>query len=310
MKLKKESFLVKLWNVLWPLGIYMIVQIVIMFLGELVLAMISSLIHADAGGMVNIDEITGGLMDMYYQYALLFLLISALICIPIYYHMYKKDCRQAGEVKRNIPMTNKDYLAIILSGAALALALNNIIALTPLPYLFPGYEDTNEVLFGGGIILQILCAGIFACIVEEVSMRGVTYLRMKRYWGKRKAMIFSALVFGIYHMNVVQAVYAFFVGLFLAWLFDRYDTLWAPIAAHMSANLFVILLSESTIFDSIYQSIVGFCLTTCIALLIFYYGWHWMKQTNPLIELEFVEKEPDTLKGLAQEYKEQEREET
>lgn len=309
MELKKESFLLKIWNVLWPLGIYLIVQIVVMFLGELVLAIISSLIHADARGMVDIAKLESSLMEMAYQYALLFLLISALICIPIYYHIYKKDCRKAGEVKRNIPMGNKDYLAIILSGAALALALNNIISLSPLPYLFPGYEDTNEVLYGGGIILQILCAGIFACIVEEVSMRGVAYLRMKRYWGKRKAMIFSALVFGIYHMNVVQAVYAFLVGLFLAWLFERYDTLWAPITAHMSANIFVILLSESTILDHVYQNIVGFCLTTCIALLIFYYGWHWMKQTNPLIELEFVEKEPDTLKGLAQEYKEQEREE-
>jgi hypothetical protein len=33
-----------------------------------------------------------------------------------------------------------------------------------------------------------------------------------------------------------------------------------------------------------------------------------MKETNPLKELEFVEKEPDTLKRLTEEYKEQERE--
>lgn len=212
-------------------------------------------------------------------------------------------------MKRNIPMTNKDYLAIILCGAALALAMNNIIALTPLPDIFDGYEETNEVLYGGGIILQILGAGIFGCMVEEVSMRGVTYLRMKRYWGKRKAMIFSALVFGIYHLNLVQGVYAFFLGLFFAWVFDRYDTLWAPIIAHMSANLFVILLSGSTFFNTFLSSMVGFCLSTGISLLVFYYGWRFMKQTNPLIELEFVEKEPDTLKGLAQEYKKQEREE-
>lgn len=294
---------------MWPLVIYLIAQNVVSILGTLVLGIVSSLIHADENGMVGIDAVTGGIMDMYYEYAVGFILVAALICIPIYYKIYKKDCEKAGETNRNIPMTTKDYLAIILSGAALALAMNNIISLTPLPMIFTGYEDTNEVLYGGGLLLQILSAGIFACIVEELSMRGVTYLRMKRYWGKRKAMIFSAVVFGIYHLNVVQAVYAFFLGLFFAWVYERYDSLWAPCIAHMSANLFVILLSESNFFNHILNTMVGFCLVTCISLLVFWYGWRFMKQTDPVVELEFVEKEPDTLKRLAQEYKEQEREE-
>lgn len=306
--MRKESFLLKIWNVLWPLIIYVIAQNVISIAGTFIMMIINSLRHADDGGMVGLDVVTDSTMEMYNEYAVLFILIAALICIPVYYRMYKKDCRLAGDVKRNIPMTNKDYLAIILSGAALALAMNNIITLTPLPRWFTGYEDTNEILYGGGMLLQILSAGIFACIVEEVSLRGVTYLRMKRYWGKRKAMIFSAIVFGLYHMNIVQAVYAFFLGLFFAWLYERYDSLWAPIIAHMSANLFVIILAESTVFNHILSHIVGFCLVTCISILVFYYGWRWMKQTNPLIELEFVEKEPDTLKRLAEEYKGQERE--
>ena len=213
------------------------------------------------------------------------------------------------EFQKYIPLENKDILAIALSGAALALAMNNIISLTPLPIWFTGYEDTNEILYSGGLLLQILSAGIFACAVEELSMRGVVYQRMKRYWGKRKAMILSAALFGIYHLNVVQAVYAFFLGLFFVWLYERYDSLWASILGHISANLFVILLSESGLFDNVYQSMVSFCLTTCIAILIFYYGFRWMKQTNPLIDLEFVKKAPDTLESLTKEYKEQEREE-
>lgn len=281
--MKKESLLVKIWNAIWPLFIYLIAQNVVVLIGSLVLD--------------------------YYEYAMFFLLISALICIPVYYRIYQKDAKQSGEFKKNIPMETKDVLAIAISGAALALALNNIITLTPLPTIFTGYEDTNEILYGGGLILQILSAGIFVCIVEEASMRGVMYLRMKRYWGKQKAMIFSAVVFGIYHLNVVQAVYAFFLGLFFAWLYERYDTLWAPILGHMSANLFIILLSESGLFDNVYRSMVSFCLTTCIGLLVFYYGARWMKQTDPFVELEFVKKAPDTLKGLTEEYKEQEREE-
>jgi hypothetical protein len=43
--------------------------------------------------------------------------------------------------------------------------------------------------------------------------------------------------------------------------------------------------------------------------MVFYNGWRFMNMTDPVVELEFVEKEPDTLKKLTAEYKEQEREE-
>lgn len=307
--MKKESFLLKVWNVLWPLGIYMAAQVVASVMGTFVLMIVSSFRYADETGKVSVDVMSNGAMEMLNEYAILFVLIAALACIPVYYHMYRKDLEKAGEVKREIPMDGKDYAALILCGAALAVALNCLISITPLPQIFTGYEDTNEVIFGGGLILQVLGAGIFGCIVEEFSMRGVTYLRMRRYWGKRRAIVFSALVFGIYHMNVVQAVYAFFLGLFFAWVYERYDNLWAPCIVHMSANLSVILLGTSEAMDQILSTLVGYCLVTCICLLIFYYGWRFMKQTNPLVELEFVEKEPDSLEMLTKEYKKQERKE-
>ena len=279
----KDSLLLKIWNVLWPLFIYMAAQNVIYFLG--------TVLFGDS------------------QYTVLYVLIAAILCIPIYLGLYRKDQEAAGETKKNIPMDNKDYLVIILSGGALALAMNNVIALTPLPIWFPGFEETNEVFYEGGMLLQILSAGMFGCIVEEVSLRGVIYGRMKRYWGKSGAMLLNALVFGLYHMNVVQTVYAFVLGLFFVWLYERYDSLWAPCIAHMSANLFVLLLSASTVFSHVLTSLVGFCLVTCISVMIFYHGMRWLKQTNPVKELKFVDKEPDTLEKLTAEYKEQDREE-
>lgn len=307
--MKQDSFFVKIWKVLWPLVIYVLAQYATSLVGMTILGVISASKIDAAGGNVTADSIAAGVENMYYQYAILFLIAAALISIPIYHRIYRKDCKIAGERKRNIPLESRDYAVIILCSAALAVAANNIISLTPLPYLFPGYEETNEVLFGSGMILQILGAGCLGCIVEELSLRGITYLRMKRYWGKRKALFFSALVFGIYHGNVVQAVYAFILGLFFAWVYERYDSLWAPILAHMSANLFVILLSSAEAVTNFMSTLVGYCLITCISILIFSYGWKFMKQTNPLVELEFVEKEPDTLKGLTDEYHEQEHKE-
>lgn len=276
---RKETLFEKVWNVLWPLAIYIFAQNAAMLLL----------------GWTKIP--------------ILAILAAALVCIPVYYRMCENDRLKAREKKRTIPMESKDVLAIVISGATLALAMNNIIAITPLPRLFPGYEKTNDVIYGAGQMLQILSAGIFGCVVEELSMRGVVYLRMKRYWGRKTAMICSALVFGAYHFNVVQMVYAFVLGLLFAWLYERFDTLWAPIVGHMSANLFILLLSTSKTFEKVVGSWVGFCLVTCVSLIIFQYVWRWMKATDPGIELQFVEKEPDTLEQLTREYKPQDTEE-
>ena len=290
--MKKESFLLKIWNILWPLFIYLIAQNLVSVIGIFILSFF------------------GGGEELYYRYGVLFVLAAALICIPIYWKIYRKDEETAGNRKKDIPVNNRDYLLVIFSGAALALAMNNVIALTPLPVWFTGYEDTNQVIYGGGLLLQILSAGIFACIVEEVSMRGVVYGRMKRYFGKTAAMFLSALVFGIYHLNVVQGVYAFVLGLYFVWLYERYQSLWASCIAHMSANLFILFMAASPVCQHVLQTMVGFCLTTCISLLIFYYSWRMIQESDPKLDLEFIEKEPDTLEKLTEEYKAQESEDS
>ena len=290
--MKKESFLLKIWNILWPLFVYLIAQNLVTVIGIFILSFF------------------GGGEELYYRYGVLFVLAAALICIPIYWKIYRKDEETAGNQRKDIPVNNRDYLLVIFSGAALALAMNNVIALTPLPVWFTGFEDTNQVIYGGGLLLQILSAGMFACIVEEVSMRGVVYGRMKRYFGKTAAMLLSALVFGIYHLNVVQGVYAFVLGLYFVWLYERYQSLWASCIAHMSANLFILFMAASPVCQHVLQTMVGFCLTTCISLLIFYYSWRVIKESDPKLDLEFVEKEPDTLEKLTEEYKAQEREDS
>lgn len=292
-----------MWNALWPLLIYMAAQGVVTVAGSLVLMIVCSFRYADEAGRIAVDAATEGALQMLDQYALIFVLIAALVCILIYGHIYRKDFEKLGRIRRNIPMDGKDYAALIICGATLAIALNNLISITPIPQIFTGYEDTNDVIYESSIVVQILTAGIFGCLTEEISHRGITYVRMRHYWGKRKAIFWSALVFGIYHMNMVQAVYAFFLGLFFAWVYERYDSLWASTIAHMSANLCVLLLGDVT--NRISDSMVGYCLLTCICLLLFYYGWRFMKQTNPLVELEFVKKEPDSLETLTKEYQEQ-----
>lgn len=74
-----------------------------------------------------------------------------------------------------------------------------------------------------------------APVVEELIFRGLL-LRLLEPWGKRFAIVASALLFGLFHGNLVQIPYAFLVGLVLGVVTMEYSIGWAMVL-HMVNNL-------------------------------------------------------------------------
>ena len=67
---------------------------------------------------------------------------------------------------------------------------------------------------------------------------------------------------------MIQGIYAFLVGLFFAWLMERFQRILVPMVAHMSANLFVILLEDMGGMELIYGSLTGFFLSLFLSGMI------------------------------------------
>lgn len=61
-------------------------------------------------------------------------------------------------------------------------------------------------------------------------------------------------VFGIYHGNVPQGIYAFLLGLLMVYLREQYQTLLAPVLFHMSANVYSVLASQTALFDWVFDT--------------------------------------------------------
>lgn len=90
-----------------------------------------------------------------------------------------------------------------------------------------------------------LYASLIAPIWEEVLFRGYI-LRTLRPYGKRFAVLGSALLFGLFHGNLLQTPYAVAVGLVLGYITVEYSIGWA-ILLHMFNNLVLAdLLSRLT----------------------------------------------------------------
>lgn len=120
---------------------------------------------------------------------------------------------------------------------------------------------------------MFLYVTIVAPIAEELLFRGVILRSMQPY-GKRFAILTSALLFGVFHGNIVQAPYAFLIGLVLGYAAIEHSIVWA-IVLHMFNNLVLSqlmnkltdFLPEMTVSVILTVIIIGFSVAAfCIAV--------------------------------------------
>ena len=91
--------------------------------------------------------------------------------------------------------------------------------------------------------MLVIYAAFVGPFVEELLIRGGVVYRLKNY-GKIFSILISAMAFGLFHMNLIQGVFAFFVGILFAYIALEYSFLWA-VFFHILNNFGFSLLVES-----------------------------------------------------------------
>ena len=117
------------------------------------------------------------------------------------------------------------------------------------------FEAYNELIEQSGIgemsALSTLATLILAPIGEEICFRGMTFKLSRKFTRKFwVANCLQALMFGIAHLNLVQGLYAFFMGIVLGWIYRKFNSLWATMLAHLSFNFSGTYLSSWILGDS------------------------------------------------------------
>lgn len=148
-----------------------------------------------------------------------------------------------------------------------------VIVLNALSMLF---ADNAMASLQGYIVeipfpIMLFMIGILAPFCEEFVFRGVIYRSYRRkgecentgcYKNDRggfRAVLLSALLFGLMHMNFNQMIYAFAMGILLALLVEAAGSLWASVFCHMFFNSVevVFMYISSSIWGSDYGQIVS-----------------------------------------------------
>jgi membrane protease YdiL (CAAX protease family) len=165
-------------------------------------------------------------------------LLGNLICAPVYWLLYRRDRNRIQIYEGgHLPLELYPLIWAVSGTAALAIMSNRIIYMLNLSSLSERFRDISQALSYGNPWIGLLTGIIAAPIVEELLMRGVLYGRLRSIMSARAAILCSALLFGIMHGNLVQGIHAFVIGIFLAWLMERFGNILVPILGHMAANI-------------------------------------------------------------------------
>ena len=201
--------------------------------------------------------------------------VTALLVLPVLIWMYRSDaakgmhsnksiCRFDGAQQEDCRSQNtqgtaavktnrrgKDirkttYLIGILvlcavSGGILNLLWSGILQQLRIQDHFS--NAVQEQLFAGQAMVQLLGLGGLVPLAEELIFRGLIYTRIRKRIPAGAAIFFSALLFALFHGNVIQMIFAFPLALILAWLYERSGWFACPLAFHMGANLTAIILN-------------------------------------------------------------------
>lgn len=160
------------------------------------------------------------------------------IAMPIIFFIFKKAVPVTihGEKKQ---MKINHILAAFAIGYAGTYACNLIGTLiTTIVGLLKGGQVDNVVLnltTSISPITTIVVVAICAPIMEELMFRKMLIDRTYKY-GEGMSIVFSGLVFGLFHGNLNQFAYAFFLGIFFGFIYVKTKNIVYPIILHMITN--------------------------------------------------------------------------
>ena len=128
------------------------------------------------------------------------------------------------------------------AGINISVMLINLVNLA-FPDIVASYIEAIESSIGGADLwLSILAVAIMAPIVEEIAFRGMFFRWFERTSIRPWALIvLSGVFFGLFHLNLVQGVFASAIGIIYALGFYWIKSIWVPIAMHFGNNVYAAL---------------------------------------------------------------------
>lgn len=243
----------RFWRILGPILIYFGIQ----FVGQMIVQTVVLATHMqDLVEMMQsaqtesypevVATLSVKLMEWMMEYQSLISGFLALCTIPLPAFLFWRDRKMERAVR--LPVNKvaplKKYIWILLFGAAFCVGMNVVMVMSGLAMKDVSFLNVSKALYSESLGVMLVCQGLIVPIAEEWMFRGVLYRRCReqmKFWG---AAFSVSLLFAFIHGSVTQMAYTLILGIFLAYVYEKFGSLKAPMFLHILVNSISIVLTK------------------------------------------------------------------
>ena len=249
------------------------------------------LIHAPKDGASPVEAMYDLMLNA--DYSTIIMLMYSILCIAIfglwYYHSLGGE--YLPKVSRTFSIMQMAGVAILVPG--MQFFSSYLIGLVSAA--FPQWlEQYEELLKTAGLDSSIalpmfLYSVVLAPVCEELIFRGTSMHLARKALPFWAANIMQALLFGLFHMNWIQGIYAFALGLVLGYVCEKGGSIYYSIIFHILFNFWGTMISQllEGIHETPWLGIMILMITiTSLSLGFFLFnkGTRIKKKRNALLE--------------------------
>ena len=176
---------------------------------------------------------------------LLFLILFSYWYIMVFVKEKKTDIFDS--IKKRFTVIKKPVLLLLLipAGYIMQFLITHLMRLltTSFPELMKDYNTNVGSLITGNVsVILLITSVLISPIAEEILFRGLTQKYAEKAAGALPAVFIQAVLFGLYHMNLVQGIAALFFGIIFGFMAKKSKSLVPSIILHAVFNLSAYLI--------------------------------------------------------------------
>lgn len=284
-------------KVLWrKVQVSKCIRVILIFLGILFMQLIAymlcvlgyTVIHMSEGmPVLQITQLLDDFMTDSDSSLLIWVsAVSAVLCMVWCGILYRKSDWRQEKFSYIQAFSAKRILGIVGIGFGGCIVLSTVLSV--MVSLFPGafasYQELMSHLDTENNLITVFYVLLIGPVSEELIFRGAIMDRLKIAFPFWLANVLQAVLFGLYHMNLVQGLYAFCLGTALGLVGAVTGSILASIFTHIVFNATSNLLGICFDGTGKYE---GVCFLAVVILAVFglaagleYYLKEWKKQTR------------------------------
>lgn len=201
-------------------------------------------------------------------------ILSSLFCILWFGRLYQRSSWRESHFNYRVVFSAKNIVAIIAIGMGGCIVVDFLMSVlqTVFPAGFEQYAQTMEQFGQGNLFVTYLYVLLLGPVAEELIFRGAIMDRLHLAFPFWLANILQAALFALYHMNLIQGLYAFCMGLVFGLLREAMGSIFCNMCAHILFNSTNYLLQWISANEKFY---VSFFLEIFFVGIIFFVWALW-----------------------------------